>query len=199
MTAGHDPETLAFYDREAETYAARYQSVKLPRLEAFLDRLAEGACILELGCGGGRDAERMIARGFSPVLTDGSPGLAGQAEKRLGRPVRVMLFDELDETAAYDAVWANACLLHAPEDALLGILARVHRALRPGGLFCASYKAGDGGERDTLGRYYNFPSRQRLEAAYAAAGPWSEFTIEEGSGGGYDGVERTWLFVTARA
>jgi SAM-dependent methyltransferase len=198
MIAAHDPETLAFYDREAAAYVGRYQSVKLPRLESFLDRLVSGAHILELGCGGGRDAERMIERGFSPTLTDGSPGLAAQAEQRLGRPVRVMLFDELDAVEAYDAVWANACLLHVPEAALPAILAHIHRALKPGGLFCASYKSGDGGERDSLGRYYNFPSEETLRGAYAAAGPWAELTLETGEGGGYDGVRRTWLFVTAR-
>lgn len=80
MIAAHDPETLAVYDREAAAYVGRYQSVKLPRLESFLDRLVSGAYILELGCGGGRDAERMIERGFSPtphrrLAGPGRPGL----------------------------------------------------------------------------------------------------------------------------
>ena len=65
------------------------------------------------------------------------------------------------------------------------------------GLFFASYKAGAGGDRDSLGRYYNFPSRERLERFYAEAGPWSELTIETGTGGGYDGVPRTTFNVMA--
>jgi SAM-dependent methyltransferase len=194
---GHDAATLAFYDREAGAYVARRQDDKLERLHAFLDRLAPGASILELGCGGGRDAEAMIARGFDVTATDGSPGLAAEAERRLGRPVMIMRFEALDAEGLYDAVWANASLLHAPAEALAGILGRVRRALKPGGLFFASYKSGDGPARDALGRYYNFPSEAALRAAYAQAGPWRGLAIDHGAGGGYDGVQRDWLICTA--
>jgi SAM-dependent methyltransferase len=199
MADAHDPATLAFYDREAPVYAHRRHPERNARMDAFLARLQPGAGILELGCGGGQDASLMLAAGFDVTPTDGSPGLAAEAEKRLGRPVRLMRFEELDAVAAYDAVWASACLLHVPEDALAGVLGSIRRALKPGGLFFASFKSGDGGDRDSLGRYYNFPSRTTLEAAYAAAGPWSEIVIDEGEGGGYDGVARTWLFVVATA
>ena len=39
-------------------------------------------------------------------------------------------------------------------------------------MFYASYKIGDGGGRDSLGRYYNYPTPEWLEATYAGAGPW---------------------------
>ena len=139
----------------------------------------------------------MLAAGFDVTPTDGSAGLAAEAEKRLGRPVRLMRFEELDAEAAYDAVWASACLLHVPEDALADVLGRIRRALKPGGRCFASFKSGEGGDRDSLGRYYNFPSRAALEAAYGESGPWSEVAIDQGEGGGYDGVARTWLFVVA--
>jgi SAM-dependent methyltransferase len=197
MPGAHDDETLAWYDREAPAYAHRRATSRNERMDAFLARLKPGASILELGCGGGQDAELMIAAGFDVTPTDGSPGLAAEAQQRLGRPVRVMRFEDLDAVAAYDAVWASACLLHVPEDALAGILGRIRRALKPGGAFFASFKAGDGGDRDSLGRYYNFISRPALEAAYATAGPWSELSLDEAPGGGYDGVPRTWLMVVA--
>lgn len=193
----HDPATLAFYDAEATPYAARRAAEGTRALDGFLKRLRPGARILELGCGGGQDAAVMIDAGFDVTPTDGSPGLAAEAEKRLGRPVRVMRFDELAAVAAYDAVWANACLLHVPENALPEILRRVHAALVPGGLFQASFKGGDGGGRDSLGRYYNFPSAAALEDAYRAAGDWAVLELTTGTGGGYDGVQRDWLFVSA--
>ena len=192
----HDEATLAFYDREAGAYAARKDQAG-PHLAAFLGALTPGARILELGCGGGQDAAAMIAAGFDVAPTDGSAGLAREAEKRLGRPVRVMKFAELDETGAYDAVWANACLLHVPEDGLADVLGRIHRALKPGGRFYAGFKAGDGGGRDSLGRYYNFPDEARLRAAYQAAGSWAEIELRHGKGGGFDGVMRDWLHVEA--
>ena len=192
----HDADTLAFYDREAGVYAARTRGEPV-RLRAFLEQLRPRAAILELGCGGGQDAELMSAAGFEVTATDGSAGLAAEAQARLGRPVRVMRFEELEDVAAYDAVWANACLLHVPEDGLADVLARIHRALKPGGRFYAGFKSGDGGDRDSLGRYYNFPSEERLRAAYAAAGAWEPLDVTTGQGGGFDGVQRTWLHVLA--
>ena len=196
MAQMHDADTLAFYDREAAAYAARQRGAPV-RLQAFLEQLRPRARILELGCGAGQDAELMTAAGFEVTPTDGSAGLAAEAEARLGRPVRVMRFEELDETAAYDGVWANACLLHVPEDGLADVLARFHQALKPGGRFHTGFKAGDGGGRDSLGRYYNFPDEARLRAAYGAAGDWAALTITPGKGGGFDGVMRDWLFVDA--
>ena len=191
---GHDPQTLAFYEAEAEVYAARGQVSR--RLANFLDQLPEGGRILELGCGGGQDALAMLQRGFDVTATDGSPALAAEAEARLGRPVQVMLFEELDAQGVYDGVWAQASLLHAPAAALPGILARVRQALKPGGRFEANFKAGDGEGRDPLGRYNNFPTREALAAAYEAAGPWASVEITQSEGGGYDGVARTWLIVS---
>ena len=68
--------------------------------------------------------------------------MAAKAEARLGRPVKVMRFDELSEVETYDAVWANASLLHVPRGALGDVLALVFAALKPNGLHFASYKAG---------------------------------------------------------
>jgi SAM-dependent methyltransferase len=195
--AAHDPATIAFYDREAANYAARPRRARNKRLEEFLSRLAPGARVLELGCGDGRDSEAMIHAGFDVTPTDGSVGLAREAEKRLRRAVRIMRFEEFDEHAVYDAVWANACLLHVPAERLGDVLSNVHAALRPGGRFYASYKMGDGGDRDDLGRYYNFPSREKLAATYERAGDWRNVAMEEAPGGGFDGVPRTFLHVTA--
>ncbi len=192
----HDADTLAFYDREAAAYAARTRGEPV-RLRAFLEQLRPRASILELGCGGGQDAELMAAAGFDVTPTDGSAGLAAEAQARLGRPVRVMRFEELEDVAAYDAVWANACLLHVPEDGLADVLSRIHRALKPGGRFYAGFKSGAGGDRDSLGRYYNFPTEETLRAAYGAAGAWEALDVTTGQGGGFDGVPRTWLHVMA--
>ena len=63
-------------------------------------------------------------------------------------------------------------------DELAGILVRIHRALRPSGVFYASYKMGESDGRDSLGRYYNYASPEWLEATYASAGPWTTLSSE---------------------
>jgi hypothetical protein len=51
-----DP-TLAYYDSEAESFFANTVDVDMSSLyEPFLSELAEGASILDAGCGSGRDA-----------------------------------------------------------------------------------------------------------------------------------------------
>lgn len=194
----HDDQTLAFYDREAAAYAARREAEGSRELEGFIGAFSPGASVLDLGCGGGHDAQVMAGAGLRVTAIDGSPGLAAEASRRLGRPVKVMKFEELTEEGRYDGVWANASLLHVPIDGLPDVLGRVWRALKAGGLLFASFKAGAGPGRDALGRYYNFPSAEQLEVIFRYAAPWSELAIDRGNGGGYDGVARTWLLARAR-
>lgn len=193
-----DDPTLRFYAENAETYAARSDKQYSPRLDAFLDMLPAGARILELGTGAGHDAHHMLDRGFDVMATDGSPELAAEAERLLGRPVRIMLFDALDETGAHHGVYANASLLHAPRSALSGILGRIHRALRPEGLFWASFKAGDAEGHDRFGRYYNYLDENALRGHYSEAAAWKNLDIAGWDGSGYDRVPTEWLGVTAR-
>ena len=138
----------------------------------------------------------MLAEGFEVTPLDGSKGLAEIASAKLGRPVRVQLFEDIDDEAAFEGIWANASLLHVPTAGLVTVLARVRRALKPGGTFHATYKAGEGEGRDTLGRYFNFPSEAALRAAYDQAGPWAALEIHQGLGRSYEQEARTWLQVT---
>lgn len=193
-----DQATLQFYQSNAEAYAKRTFTSRQARLTAFLALLPPGASILELGCGAGGDTAEMLARGFNVRPTDGSPEMAGVAARGLGRPVETLLFHELDEVEAYDGVWANACLLHVPRDQLASVLALIRRALKPGRVFYASYKEGDADGRDTLDRYYNYPSQDWLRATYAEAGSWSSLSMERGEVRGFDDKMAPMLFVVAR-
>ncbi|WFU13785.1 class I SAM-dependent methyltransferase [Bradyrhizobium sp. CB3481] len=193
-----DEATLQFYRDNADAYAQREITSRHARLTAFLALLPPGAAILELGCGAGGDTAEMLARGFDVRATDGSPEMAAVAAKRLGRPIETLLFHELDEAEAYDGVWANACLLHVPRDQLASVLSLIRRALKPGGVFYASYKEGEAGGRDTLDRYYNYPSQDWLRATYAEAGSWSSLSMERGEVRGFDDKMAQMLFVVAR-
>ena len=192
----HDDQTLAFYDREAAIYGARRLPEEHRRLTAFLARLSPGAHVLDLGCGGGQDAAAMLARGFEVTAIDGCQGLAAVAEQRIGRPVQVMLFEDLAAEDEFDGVWANASLTHVPLAGLDDVLRRVRRALRPSGAFYAGYKAGDGGARDALGRWFSYLTEAELRAAYDVSGPWSGLELEHRQGGAYDRRDQAWLHVT---
>ncbi|PSO17250.1 class I SAM-dependent methyltransferase [Bradyrhizobium sp. MOS003] len=172
-----DDATLQFYRSNARSYAD-WAKAPSTRLRGFLALLPSGGSILELGCGAGNHSAVMLAEGFSVRATDGSPEMAEIASQRLGHPVEVMRFDELEANEAYDGVWASACLLHVPRDELAGILARIHRALKSSGVFYASYKMGESDGRDSLGRYYSYVSPEWLGATYASSGPWITLSSE---------------------
>ena len=190
-----DPATIAFYEQSAPHYTLGFGQAPSRDLDAFLDRLAPGAHILELGCGGGRDAARIIERGFAVDATDGVAAMVRKANERFSLGARHMRFDQIDAENAYDAVWAHACLLHVARADLPDVLARIHRALKPAGLHYASFKLGTGEGRDLLGRLHNFPAADWVRERYAAAGfaPVDE-RIWEGEGA--DGTVRDWIAVT---
>lgn len=199
MTGAQDDETLGFYARSAAAYAARGPMGASRNLPEFLKLLRPGSRILELGCGAGRDSRAMIEAGHEVEPTDGVPEIAREAEALLKRPVRVMRFEDLDACEAYDAIWANAALLHAPRPALPQILAKIRRALKPGGLHHASYKGGGREGRDRHGRYFNYLSAEEVRRLYAASGRWEVLSVAEYLGGGYDPDEPTpWVAATLR-
>ncbi|WP_119275242.1 class I SAM-dependent methyltransferase [Taklimakanibacter deserti] len=192
-----DKTTLRFYAEKAEIYVASGRGVS-PHLHGFLKKLTPGARILELGCGSGRDAEAMIKAGFDVEPTDGTPEIAREAEERLSRKVRVMRFDELDASEEYDAVWAAASLLHVPRPALPRVLGLIYKALKPGGLHFASYKAGGVEGRDDHGRYFNYLARAEVLELYRTAAPWEVEEVFDTVADGYLGKRSPWVAITVR-
>lgn len=193
-----DEETLRFYAENAANYVQHASGIPSPQLIAFADVLPPSAHVLGLGTGSGRDAAYLFSRGFDVEPTYASPELAAEAQRLLGRAVRIMRFDQLADVDTYDAVWASASLLHAPAQELTSDLARIHRALKPGGVFVASFKAGSGAGRDGFGRYYNYPDAQTLMAQYRDAARWASLDLKAMTGSGYDKMPTDWLWMTAR-
>ncbi len=192
-----DPATIAFYEANAPRYTLSFSQAPSRHLDDFLDRLDQGAHILELGCGAGRDSARMVERGFSVDTTDGTPAMVAKARERFDLPARLLQFHELDALAEFDAIWAHACLIHVARSDFPGVIGRIHRALKPDGWHYANFKLGDGEGRDPLGRLHNFPDEEWLEASYSDAG----FAIngaERYRGEGADGVVRDWHALTLR-
>ena len=65
-------------------------------------------------------------------------------------------------------------------------------------MFYASFKLGDGGGRDKLGRYYNYPTQEWLRATYDAVGGWISIAADTSTLQSFDGAPATMLHLTVR-
>lgn len=194
-----DRRTIDAYEANAAAYAKRFRVARLTRpLKAFIDALPNGARVLDLGCGPGDASAHMREAGIHPDPVDASPAMVALANHRHRIGACLGAFDDVDAVAAYDGVWANFSLLHAPRADLPRHLAAIRRALKPGGLFHIAMKTGSGEVRDRLGRSYTYVTRQELAALLDATG----FTIIAAANGRERGLAGTldpFVILRARA
>jgi len=185
-----DSITIATYNARAEDYATLFDSGAKPggSLLRFMDALPAGGRVLDLGCGPAMSARHMIDAGFDVDAVDASPEMVRVAKATNGVTARLATFDDLDALAAYDGVWANFSLLHAPRDRLPAHLDAIARALRPRGAFHIGMKTGTGNKRDQIDRLYTFVTKDELTGLLSDAG-FAPKTVRTGSDVGLAGTK----------
>ncbi|MCY1127596.1 class I SAM-dependent methyltransferase [Frigidibacter sp. RF13] len=194
-----DARTLAAYEAHVGDYADRFASAEPGvHLKAFIAALPPAAHVLDLGCGPGTASAFLRAAGHRPDPVDATPAMVALANARHALGARLGSFDDIEAEAAYDGVWANFSLLHAPRERFPLHLAALHRALKPRGLFHIGMKLGAGEARDALDRFYCYYSREELLALLAAAG-FSPQKIWEGRERGLAGTEDPFIVVQSHA
>ena len=196
-------ETVQSSDRDAAEYVASTASMTdavRARVEALAAHAGPGARVLELGSGGGRDALAMEALGLRVRRTDITPGFVEllRAEGHQCDLVDPLVDDLASPEGAYDAVWANASLLHVARQDLPVVLARLASVTRVGGLLLVAVKEGDGDGWSTHGsisspRHFTYWRAGALRDVVAGAG-WTDVAVRSGIAG--HGGE-SWLEVSA--
>jgi HKD family nuclease len=157
------PDTVDFYNQNADAFFADTVNVDMSPIHArFLQAVPVGGLLLDAGCGSGRDSKAFLALGYRVCAFDASAVLAEKAAALLAQPVATRSFDQVDEVACYDGIWACASLLHLPEHAMSAALGRLWTALKPGGLCYVSFKFGEG-ERTHNGRHFTDATQERLQ------------------------------------
>ena len=193
-----DNETIDVYDAQAETYSQFVSSPEPePALQDFIDALPAGGSVLDLGCGPGNHAAGLQAAGFKVSATDASTAMLEIARKNTGLNVWQSEFADLDETDAYDGIWANFSLLHASRADFPKHLTRIATALRPRGILHLGMKTGSGERRDRLGRHYAYYSVEDLRSALQTAG-LGVIRETPGKGPGLAGDIESWIIIIAR-
>ena len=193
-----DAETLAAYARDAARYTAMPMTdLQTQALADFIDRLPPGARVLDVGCGPGLQAAAMIRAGHRVTGIDPTPDFVTEALHN-GVDARLGSVEDVMAVAEYDAVHASFSLLHCPRADIPGHIARLARALRPGGVLFLGMKLGTGEGRDALGRFYTYVSEIELAGWIKAAGLTPERSVT-GTGKGLAGTEDPYVLMTAHA
>lgn len=156
-------KTLDYYAHNTQAFIEQTVKADMSATRSkVLQGLSQGASILDLGCGSGRDSLAFKKLGYQVTATDGSPELAEYASKLLEQQVICKTFDSLKFPAAsFNLIWACASLLHMPFKDLPGFLEWSCKWLKPNGKYYMSFKYGDyEGMRD--GKYYTDLTEERL-------------------------------------
>lgn len=148
-------QTVSYYNEYAEEYCAATVNVDMSFCrDRFMASLPVEAHILDAGCGSGRDSKVFIEHGFSVTAMDASENICMEAAKLLGKDVLQLTFDEIEFENEFDGIWACASLLHVPKNEIACVINKLKKALKPAGIFYASFKYGTG-EREVNGRVFN--------------------------------------------
>lgn len=147
-------DTIDYYNRNVQDFVDRTVSVDFTRIQnVFLELLPRDACILDFGCGSGRDTKYFLDCGYQVDAMDGSIELCRAASEYTGIHVKQILFQELDEVEKYDGIWACASILHVKKTELPDIIRKMSLATKENGIIYISFKYGDyEGKRN--GRYF---------------------------------------------
>ncbi len=191
--SGSDAETIAVYDRQAEKYLARRENRVEPGLIDFTSKLRRGGHVLDLGCGCGDASVHFLKAGFTVDAVDASASMVSITRAQ-GVNARQATFDQINQTDAYDGIWASYSLLHASRSEMPGHLARLRTALKSSGKLHIGLKLGTGESRDPLGRLYTYYTLDELISLLNEAGFTPEVWETE-AGVGLDGLayEGIWM------
>jgi 2-polyprenyl-3-methyl-5-hydroxy-6-metoxy-1,4-benzoquinol methylase len=148
MSSQKDQTNKETYDRIAEIYYTKHFNSETLRsqMDDFIERLKPGSRILDLGCGPGQCSKYFAERGFDVTGIDFSEKFLEIARENVP-DVEFIQADILEhpfEQERYDAVWANAVLLHFTTEEVTELLSRIQEALSSKGVFYASFMEGSG-------------------------------------------------------
>ena len=182
------------YDRIGVAYRdwSRHSAVRLRWVQHLLGLLAEDSLVLDLGCGSGEPATRMLAEQHRVIGVDASAQQLGLA----ARAAPSALFVQADMTRlalrpqSVDAVASFYATGHVPSRSHRRLLGEVAEWLRPGGVLLTSFPLtrGDGVEPEWLGvpMFFGGVGEAATHAALTAAGlvieHWEVVPEDEGDG-----------------
>jgi len=98
-------KTIDYYNQYADEFAQATLHVNMDSLyQPFLAEVSEGARILDVGCGAGRDTLAFKNKGHEVDAIDYSEELVKRATQLTGVQVKLRSFYEIEEHEVYDGI-----------------------------------------------------------------------------------------------
>jgi SAM-dependent methyltransferase len=146
-------QTEALYDHAAPAYWEKFgfyaNATHRQFIEKFLGRLGAQSVLLDAACGAGRYDGMLLEAGHTVLGIDQSGSMLARAREHYPQErfprlrYAQMGLQEMDFQAQFDgAICVDALENVCPED-WPGILARFHKALKPGGVFYATVEVAE--------------------------------------------------------
>lgn len=139
-------ETIEVYEVLGKGYLKDVEKVVPPAFSDFVKLIPKKGLVLDVGCAGGRDSKRLAQRDFRVIGIDLVDEFLREARKDVpGAEFKKMDLLELKFPKDYfDAIFANAVLLHIKKKDILEALKGFYRVLKPGGKLYIVVKKGKG-------------------------------------------------------
>jgi 2-polyprenyl-3-methyl-5-hydroxy-6-metoxy-1,4-benzoquinol methylase len=126
------------YNQIAEDYireCGNWDRLSLPSLKQFVKFLPAGSAVLDVGCGGGRDVEFLMKKGFSVLGIDVSKKMISLAKKHAPETkFRVADITKFPTRKKFDGIWCCRVFNHISLKDQNKFLRKLKSLLRPGGI-----------------------------------------------------------------
>lgn len=153
-----------YYESNAERYAAETLSADMSeQYQRFLPLLKDGAKILDVGSGSGRDACYFQKQGYQVTALEPSKNLCREIRKVFSGEIVCSEVQSYRPAERYDGIWACASLIHLQEEEVLQFFEKINQYLNDNGMVYVSGKNGiQTGEAED-GRYFLEFTEQLVE------------------------------------
>ncbi len=168
---------VAAYDAEAATYGDEEYPWDMQRewVARVLRLIPPGGTVLDAACGTGKYFAMLAAAGHRVAGADQSAGMLARARARgIAFSLEHTSLQDLSYSGQFDAVLAIDAMEHIPPEDWPGVLANLHRAVRPGGLLYL-----------TVGELEQHHVERAFESLSARGLPAVRGELAEGDSAGY--------------
>lgn len=202
MTSANRRRTIDSYEQIAREYAADTaksadgSGAAGEGLRRLVEAMSGGGTVLEVGSGGGWDADFVESRGLAVRRTDITQAFIDlQAER--GKQVERLDLATDDLGGPYDAVMAMAVMQHLERDLIPQVLRRFAAALTPQGLLLTAIPVGEGDYWEVGESGNEYFTVLWIESDFTEALVDAGFAVEWSVSNDYPN-EATWLMLLAR-